>query len=89
MSKVTVTQEAAFVDMTDDALLELLGYLHEEVKNVDERMKADPHIQRVEEELKEFKDENYLDDKKACMQKLKAVRLMAKARNLKFNPGPS
>lgn len=86
MSKVSVIQESSFVDMSDDALLELLGYLHEEVKNTDERMKADPEVQRMEEELKEYRDEHYLDDKKAAAQKLKAVRMMAKARNLKFSP---
>lgn len=86
MSKVSVIQEASFVDMSDDALLELLGYLHEEVKNTDERMKADPEVQRMEEELKEYKNENYIEDKKAAAQKLKGVRLMAKARGLKFNP---
>ena len=79
-------QEIQFVDLEDKELLELLGFLHEEGKVLGEKMKADGHIQRVEEELKAYKDEHYRDTIKLYRAKLKAVRAHAKARGLKFNP---
>jgi len=83
---VNPIQEIQFVDMEDKELLELLGFLYEEGKVLTEKMKADPHIQRLEEQLNEYKDEHYRDDMKLYKAKLKAVRAHAKARGLKFNP---
>lgn len=70
--------------MTDEQLIDLVGGLWEEVKRIDEAMKSDPEIERMTAELKEYKDENYLDDKKAFMQRLKAARAHAKVRGLRF-----
>lgn len=80
----TIFIEASLVNLTDDALLELIGFCFEEGKRVEERMKADPHIQRVTEELAHYKKENYTEIKKAYRAKLKAARKLAEARNLHF-----
>lgn len=82
--KKLILEESRLVSMTDQELLDTLGYLWEETKRIDEAMKADLEIQRLEATLKEYKDTNYLDEKRAYVGKLKAVRAHAKIRGLNF-----
>lgn len=79
-----VIGESQFVEMEDSDLIALIGSLWEHIKTIDEKMKSDGHIQRVEEELKEYKLLNYVDEQKAYKLKLKASRAVAKARGLRF-----
>jgi len=83
-------QEVALVDMNDDDLLTMIAFLWEEAKRTTEKMEADPHIQKVTEELAAYKKEHYTDAKKAYMSKLKAARYLAHARGLNYKlPGGS
>ncbi len=84
MGRIKPIEEAQFVNMDDSALLNLIGALWENIKNIDERMKEDVYIQKIEEDLKEYKLQKYVDEQKAYKAKLKASRAMAKARGLKF-----
>lgn len=88
MSKASVVMEAAFVDMPDQDLLDLLGFLHEELKNIDERMGNDQHLEELEAAVKEYKEEHYTGQKRGYRLKLKSVRALAKARGLKFTEPP-
>lgn len=79
-----IIEESHFADIKDEDLIKLIGSLWEHIKTIDETMRADQHIQQVEEKLKEYKIEKYLDEQKAYKLKLKASRAVAKARGLKF-----
>jgi len=83
---VNPIEQAHFVDMNDKDLLELLGFLYEEAKNIEERMKSNEHIERLEGELKTYKNEKYLDHQKALKTKLRSVRAVAQAKGLTFTP---
>jgi hypothetical protein len=83
---VTPIQEVEFIGLTDEKLLDLLGFLHEEIKNIDERLKVDETIAEMAEELAQYKKENYTDTQKVYKAKLKAVRRHAQTRGLKFTP---
>jgi len=84
MTRSILLEEARLVSMTDDELIDLIGKTWEYIKRIDEAMKADAEIERMVNELKQYKDERYLDEKKAFALKLKAARALAKARNLRF-----
>lgn len=80
MSKVI--QEAHLVDLTDQQLIELIGSLWENVKQIDERMKNDTEIEELQARLKELKGIKYLDEQKRYKARLRAARALAKAKNL-------
>lgn len=84
MGKVKHIEMSQMVELPDDALLKMVGSLWENIKQINERMKEDQHIQRVMEELTEYKADKYLDELKHIKVKLKASRALAKARGLKF-----
>lgn len=85
MSKQLLAQQAHIVDLEDEALLSFIGALWENCKALDEQMKADPEVERMEAELKEYKAENYTDAIKAYKAQLRAARILAKARGLRFD----
>lgn len=83
MSK-SMYREAELIDLTDEQLLDTIAFLYESLKKCDEEMNDDEHIKRVTDELKAYKQEKYLDVKKAYRAKLKAARYIAQAKGLQF-----
>lgn len=83
MRKDQLIAQAHLADLTDEQLLDLVGALWENVKRLDEQMRSDPRVERLENELKEVKAE-FTDDLKLLKAKLKAARMMAKAKGLAF-----
>ena len=79
-----IFMQANLVDLSDDALLETVGFLFEESKRLDERAKADPKLQRMLEDVQHYRKEMYTDVKKTYKAKLKAARKLAEARGLHF-----
>ena len=77
-------EEARLVDLSDDQLKELVGSLWECIKRTDEAMKNDQTIEKLEAELKEYKENNYNDAKRQYKAKLKAARKHAEIRGLSF-----
>lgn len=80
MSKLM--QEAHLVDLSDEQLVQLIGALWESIKTIEERMKSDTEIEDLQTRLKELKDVKYLDEQKRYKAKLRAARVLAKAKNL-------
>lgn len=85
MSKQLIAQQAHIVDLEDEALLKFVGALYENAKALDEQMKSDPEVERMEAALKQYKAENYTDAIKAFRAQLRAARSLAKARGLVFD----
>lgn len=77
-------KEAAIVEMDDESLKKYLLYTHEALKNINEAMKNDPEIERMQAELKEYRAENYTNDIKDFVARLKAARNQAKVRGIKI-----
>lgn len=77
-------EESRLVDLSDDALRDLVGYLWESIKLTDERMKVDPKIEEMETALKEYKESHYKEDVRTFKAKLKAARKHAQVRGLSF-----
>lgn len=87
-SKTSLLEETRLVDVPDKELIEMVGSLFEAIKRLDEAAKNDPEVERLQAELKEYRDVHFLDQKKRLASKLKAARAHARVRNLKFNiPG--
>lgn len=84
MSKQLMAQQAHIVGLDDEALLKFVGALYENAKALDEQMKADPEVERLEAELREYKATNYTDAIRTYKAQLKAARVLAKARGLRF-----
>lgn len=76
--------EAQLVDLTDEDLKEFLGHTYHALKNLDEREKNDTEIERMRLDLKQYRDENYTDEKKALKARMKAGRSLAAARGIKW-----
>lgn len=76
--------EANLVDLNDNELKELLGYLFQSVKSLDEQKKTDPTIEKLKTELKNYVEENYTDQIKRYRGKLKAARNLAEARGIQW-----
>ncbi len=79
-----VYTQAKLNEYNDEDLLKYIGFLFEELKSLDERMKNDDTIAKLVEELKEYKAQHYGDNKKLYKGHLKAARIVAGARGLKF-----
>lgn len=77
-------EESRLVDLTDDQLRDLVGYLWESIKATNERMNADPKLQRMIEEIAEYKETHYKEDERTFKAKLKAARKHAQVRGLNF-----
>lgn len=78
-------KEANIVDLSDDEIKELLGYLFESLKRQEELKKADPDLQQMQEALKNYIRDNYSDENKNLKARLKAARNQAKVRGIKYN----
>ncbi len=83
--KSDLMQEVNIVDLPDDGIKELLGYLFESLKRLEESKKADPDLQQMQERLKEYVRDNYGDETKLLKARLKAARAQAKVRGIKYN----
>lgn len=82
--KRDILHESAVVDMSDDALKELLGATWEAIKNLTDQMKTDPEVERMEGELKKYKKDNFQDAIKRYKRLLKAARYVAQARGIQW-----
>lgn len=80
-----IYQEVKMNELADPELLLYIGFLYEELKSIDERLKNDEHIIKILEDLKEYKEQHYLAGKKTYRAHLKAARVIAQARGLKFD----
>lgn len=85
MADAQILEESRLIDLTDEQLVDLVGSLFESIKRLDEAAKVDPEIERLQAELKAYKDDHYLDNKKRLVRRLKAARAHARIRNLDFN----
>lgn len=81
---MTHIQEAQIVGLTDDELRDLVGYLFESIKRLEEAMKADPDLQQMVDKVRAYKADNYGDERKRLVAHLKAARCQAEARGLTF-----
>lgn len=86
--KQAIVEQAKLANLSDPDLLNFMGYLWQSIKDIDEAMKDDPQIEEMAEELKNYKDETYLTQKSAMQGQLKAARILAKQKGLRFKaPG--
>lgn len=87
-NRQTIVEQAKLAHLSDGDLLNFIGHLWQSIKDVDEAMKDDPQIEEMTEELKNYKDETYLTQKSAMQGQLKAARILAKQKGLRFKlPG--
>lgn len=77
-------EESRLVDLSDDQLRDLVGYLWESIKTTDERMKNDPKLAEMQEAMNEYKETHYKEDVRTFKAKLKAARKHAQVRGLHF-----
>lgn len=88
--KQTIVEQAKLAGLSDEDLLNTIGYLWQTLKDIDEAMSNDPQIEEMTQELKDYKEETYLTQKGALQGQLKAARILAKQKGLKFKlPGES
>lgn len=80
--KAGLSQQAHLVDMSDENLVAFIGAVWESIKRLDEAMKEDPEVERLENELKEYKATHYTDAIKTYKMQLKGARSLAKAKGL-------
>lgn len=86
--KQTIVEQAKLANLSDPDLLNFIGHLWQTIKDIDEAMADDPQIEEMTEDLKEYKEETYLTRKSALQGQLKAARILAKQKGLKFKlPG--
>ena len=77
-------REASIIDLDDESLKDYLLYTHEAIKNLNEALKNDEKIEQMAQALKEYKAENYGNDIKDLVARLKAARAQAKVRGIKI-----
>jgi sensor histidine kinase YesM len=75
-------EESRLVDLTDEALKELLGGTYHTLKNLDEEKKNDPDIQQMRDQLRLYIEDNYSEEQKRLKARLKAARSLATARGI-------
>lgn len=86
--KQVVVEQAKLAHLSDPDLLNFIGHLWQTIKDIDEVMADDPEIEEMVEQLKDYKEETYLLRKSALQGQLKAARILAKQKGLKFKlPG--
>lgn len=83
-NRKAVVEQAKIANLKDDELLNLIGYLWQEIKNIDESMASDDTLKELIEEVKDYKDDTYLTRKGAYVGQLKAARILAKQKGLNF-----
>lgn len=76
--------QAHLANLNDQELLDFLGFCYEEVKTLEERLKNDPEIMELEQQLKDLKNEKYADNIKSYKVQLRAARALVKAKGLRF-----
>ena len=83
-AKKDLLAESQLVDLTDDELKETLGALWERLKALKEAEANDPDAEQMRAQLKAYLDDNYKSERKEVEKRLKAARVIAKARGLKW-----
>jgi hypothetical protein len=78
--------DVEFNKLSDDDLLTHLGWLYEEIKNLEEGKKSDPVIIALQEKIFAHAEEIYTLPVKDYRKKLKGCRYIAGLRGLKFEP---
>jgi len=78
-------EESRLVDLTDDQLRDLVGYLWESIKLTDDRMKSDPKLEAMQTAMDEYKETHFKEDIRTFKAKLKAARKHAQVRGLHFS----
>jgi hypothetical protein len=76
--------ERQLIHLTDEELVDRVGFLWENVKRLEEAMKGDSEILALEDQIKQIKHERYLDERKAYKSQLKAARMLAQAKGIEF-----
>lgn len=77
--------ESSLVDKNDDEILSLVAFLHEDIKQLEEKKKNDLELKRLQRAVKEYADQHYNSKIKLNKLKLKAARRQAKVRQLQFS----
>jgi len=78
-------EESRLVDLSDDQLRDLVGYLWESIKRTDDAMGNDQAIEEMRAKLDEYKELNYTEAKRTFKAKLKAARKHAEVRGITFD----
>lgn len=84
MSKRELLNESQFIDLSDTDLKEALGALWERLKSLKEAEKTDPDVEQMRATLKQYIKDNYSDEVKDVSKKLKAARVIAKSRGIRW-----
>ena len=82
MSKGQMLLESQYIDLTDESLKELLGYLSERIRLDAESAKNDEQLEDLKAQYKDLFEAKYGDAIKVNKKRLKAAREIAKGRNL-------
>lgn len=85
-NKKELFDQSRFLDLDDESLKEQLGFLHEQSKRLKESEKADPEVERLKGELKAYIEDNFRSERKEVDKALKAARVIAKLRGIKWKP---
>lgn len=84
MTKRELLNESQFVDLNDADLKEALGALWERLKAIKEAEKNDPDAEQMRAELKLYLEDNFKTEMKDVGKKLKAARIIAKSRGIRW-----
>lgn len=82
MSKRELLSESQFVELNDVDLKEALGALWERLKALKEAENSDVEVERMKAEIKAYIDDNFRTERKDAEKKLRAGRVIAKARGI-------
>jgi hypothetical protein len=82
MTKGEMLRESQYIDLNDEDLKELLGYLSERIRLDQELSKTDPDIVALRDQLKDLIADKYGESIKVNKKRLKAARAVASQRNL-------
>jgi translation elongation factor EF-Ts len=87
-TKRGILSESQFIELSDSDLKEALGALWERLKALKEAEGSDPEVERMRTEMKAYIDDNFRTERKDVEKKLRAGRVIAKSRNLRWKlPG--
>lgn len=82
MSSKEFIHEVHLIDLSDDALKELLGHAYNTLKDTEEAKNNDPELARLREAIDEHLECNYRPMERLYKARLKAGRSLAKARGI-------
>src|ERR1044072_7162954 len=74
--------ESRLVDLRDDELKELLGFLYHGEKDLKEEKANDPEIAKLKQDLQDYIDRVYTERSKAFKAQLTAARRIAQLRGI-------